>query len=504
MKSTSHLVDEPVHRLTPFGLKDGRFLAPDDVVSGLACGCRCPGCGALLVAKKGEKNAWHFAHHNVIAMETCVESAIHAAAKQVLLDENWLRVPEKRITVQGRTLSGSVEEMTELLKPSRVIRFDYSRAEVWEESIRPDVVGYKKDRRLLIEMFFTHRVDKAKRRTLEALGLPAIEIDLSHIGLTGGFEAVRQRVLHDTVGKGWLFYPGEKEAVDALRVKLDKRIEQHNFKHTARLAAIEARRRQAALARRALAEEDERYRALPRAEKERRLRKELGIVGPWPYYLNKEGPECRAIGEPPRIWQAALFATFIYGKAGSKRRLLFDPIREWVFERFGLVENRADAASVAIKLFLAYMRGCGFLEKVPAESIGSGARYEYVVVHGGLTPPTKRPGGDVKRNTSTNATTAQPEIRCPPFAQAEKERYWSWRASWPAKEEALAMASALSIAAPYKEPLTHMAQALSFEDRGRTPQDVADGLEAQGIPVDITIEFLVELGFVLEGYRSSS
>jgi hypothetical protein len=50
---------------TGFGLRNGRMYAPADVDAGLACGCNCVGCGAILVAKKGTKKRWHFAHHNV-------------------------------------------------------------------------------------------------------------------------------------------------------------------------------------------------------------------------------------------------------------------------------------------------------------------------------------------------------------------------------------------------------------------------------------------------------
>lgn len=66
----------------PFGLLGGRMVSPAEVVSGLACGCVCPGCGAALVARKGSI-AWCFAHHAKTGSESCSESAIHAVGKQV-------------------------------------------------------------------------------------------------------------------------------------------------------------------------------------------------------------------------------------------------------------------------------------------------------------------------------------------------------------------------------------------------------------------------------------
>src|SRR5690606_13381933 len=37
----------------PFGERDGVLYSPAAVDGGLACGCRCPGCGRALLAKKG-------------------------------------------------------------------------------------------------------------------------------------------------------------------------------------------------------------------------------------------------------------------------------------------------------------------------------------------------------------------------------------------------------------------------------------------------------------------
>jgi hypothetical protein len=56
---------------TGFGLRNGRMYAPADVDAGLACGCSCVGCGAILVAKKGTKKRWHSAHHNVEIVDFC-------------------------------------------------------------------------------------------------------------------------------------------------------------------------------------------------------------------------------------------------------------------------------------------------------------------------------------------------------------------------------------------------------------------------------------------------
>jgi competence CoiA-like predicted nuclease len=39
-------------------------IAESDVKNGLSCGCLCFNCKAKMVAKKGKKREYHFAHYN--------------------------------------------------------------------------------------------------------------------------------------------------------------------------------------------------------------------------------------------------------------------------------------------------------------------------------------------------------------------------------------------------------------------------------------------------------
>src|ERR1019366_6536700 len=80
-------------RKIPFGLRDGRLLQPDEVSRGLACNCVCPGCGSRLVAHHGEKKVKHFVHYVTADCINGYESAIHKAAKQVLLQSKQILVP---------------------------------------------------------------------------------------------------------------------------------------------------------------------------------------------------------------------------------------------------------------------------------------------------------------------------------------------------------------------------------------------------------------------------
>lgn len=82
---------------------DGRLVDIDNVPSGLACNCTCPGCGRAMVAKKGDVQAHHFAHHAQQDGQSCVsagETALHKFAKRILDERLEIVLPEK-IVAQG-------------------------------------------------------------------------------------------------------------------------------------------------------------------------------------------------------------------------------------------------------------------------------------------------------------------------------------------------------------------------------------------------------------------
>jgi hypothetical protein len=357
-------------------------------------------------------------------------------------------------------------------------------------------------RRLLVEMCFSHEVDEVKRRKLGSLGLPAIEIDLSDLALTIDFATIRERVLEDSSHKEWLFYPGEAEAEAELRLEVQREVEAlertYDVRETAQRRKEEARLSERERIRQAIAEANEQYRHLPSIEKERLLREKLSIKGAWPYYLNKPSPEASAIAEPARIWQAALFARFVIGKAGRDSRIEVDTLVEWVIGRFGFVENRSADATTAIWKFLAYLGACGFLEKSPYNPYGTPY---YEVTHGDLQPPPRPPKKESTPSSASNTrlvvSTSKPSAEA-----AIKRPHWLWRASWPARHEMLEASEKLLISCPYKDVLGGIARTLTREDCPSEPATFANRLEAQGVPPERTLNFLVELGLALKTLRS--
>ena len=80
-------------RLT-YGLdSNGRLVHVDDVLRGMACNCTCPGCGAPLIARKGEKKQHHFAHANGADCAGARMTALHMLAQQIIEEEKQIRTP---------------------------------------------------------------------------------------------------------------------------------------------------------------------------------------------------------------------------------------------------------------------------------------------------------------------------------------------------------------------------------------------------------------------------
>lgn len=469
--------------------------APADVSSGLACGCTCVGCGATLVAKKGAKKRWHFAHHNVEIGESCAESAIHAAAKQVLLEQNWLRLPGIRVVVYGQATSGQALEESSVLSEERVVRFDRSCAEVWEDGIRPDVVGYRGERRLLVEMYFRHRVDESKRRKIGELKLPSIEVDLSDLDVSTGFDAIAQRVLHETAYKSWLFFPNEEQERQRLSASLGRRIEQANNKFQAKQAADKERQ---AVRQRKLDDDQkrreaatQRYRLMSPQDKEHDLRERLGITGRWPYYLRKESNGASSIAEKAMIWQAALFSRFIFQRANNSFELKQTSVLQWVLERFETGGSTLESVHAEVRRYLGYLSACGFIKKLPYNPYESQG---YIVVHGELDPPARleRP-----RTAPGNQHPVSEEVVLPEAPQPAPTERWIWRASWPKWSEIADEVAALLVASSHGHYLEALLHEISPFSRPDDPLECAAILDQWGVPKDDVMSFLEKLGLVL-------
>lgn len=192
----------------------GNLKHVDDVPSGLACRCKCPGCERDVVAKKGSR-AHHFAHRARINGMTCTspgETALHKFAKRIL---------DERLEITLPALAVRQDEDIETVVASGRRTFDGADLEKREGEIVPDVVLHLKDRSLIIEFMVTHSCDERKIARIREMDVGAVEIDLSSYR-NHTLEDIVEPILHEAP-RTWLHNPKEQSARDRLRARAEER-----------------------------------------------------------------------------------------------------------------------------------------------------------------------------------------------------------------------------------------------------------------------------------------
>lgn len=372
----------------PFGQRpDGRLVEVSQVERGLACNCRCPACGEPLMAKKGEINVQHFAHLAGSYCSSGAETALHLAAKQLVADQLWIRLPELPVKVTRTDRQCGLFVANQVFSEPAAWHFDHVILELAFGQRRPDAVGFSSEVAHGVEVRVTHAVDEAKHADLVAMRLPSIEVDLSAmVGHVFTFDALEQVVIQSTVNKRWLYHPRQAEWEALLLSGFEAWRQSRLAEQARRLESLPpppSRPPQTDVYRDANAK----YRALPDEEKWRRLEWQLGV--PRQQFPSHLRVELRQGGDillaDKTLWQGALFAQFILGTQADGnigRRMPSEAtLGTWLAQRFG-ARGGDDAVRLAVRAYLGYLKACGYL------------RWEeggFHVVHDGLMPLPKAP-----------------------------------------------------------------------------------------------------------------
>lgn len=189
--------------------KNGDLVSVNEVERGLACNCTCPSCGEALLAKQGNVRVWHFSHASETECKGAAESALHLAAKRIIEKTKGLMLPGMTVSQTYRLPDG--RQITEEASiPDMWIDFEEVTVEEQVDSIRPDVIGLVGGRRYLIEIAVTHFVEDDKRKIIQAIGDPAIEIVLDPSAQeTWDWQSLELAVVQGTHLKDWLYHPGK-------------------------------------------------------------------------------------------------------------------------------------------------------------------------------------------------------------------------------------------------------------------------------------------------------
>jgi hypothetical protein len=182
----------------PYGIKNGVPVHISDVERGLACGCVCYKCQGKLVAKKGLKRAYHFAHDS--KNKTCkgsLESVLHLVSKNII-DKH------RRIIVPEITLEFNSKRKPLIIAEQSTYTIDKTYIENKQGEIRPDLRLEIGGKNLIVEIFVTHKVDSSKLEKIKKMGISAIEIDLSKESRDISMPMLTRLVIDEAKNKRWI------------------------------------------------------------------------------------------------------------------------------------------------------------------------------------------------------------------------------------------------------------------------------------------------------------
>lgn len=182
-----------------FALKDAKIVHISEVERGLKCGCKCPICNGLLIARKGEQLGHHFAHYAKTNCEYSGESALHFAAKELLSKAKKMIIPAVFLKFPDSY------RPDELIHEAMEIDIDRVEVEKHFGNVIPDVVVYSGKKFFFIEIYVTHGVDEKKLAKLKESQVSTLEIDLSKRNGAVAPEELSHLLLDDCEEKTWLY-----------------------------------------------------------------------------------------------------------------------------------------------------------------------------------------------------------------------------------------------------------------------------------------------------------
>ncbi|MGG7177187.1 hypothetical protein ACQPU1_06335 [Clostridium paraputrificum] len=214
-----------------FGERDNKIIHIDEITpneNGLKCNCICPFCGEKLKASTlGTHNKKYFSHKGNSNCINNLETAMHKFAKEVIEKEKKIKIPKIMYSKNSKEF--------EIVK-EQVIDFDKIELEKYlsDFDFKSDVIIYKNDIPLVIEVAVTHKVDEEKKNKIIKSNISTIEIyfDKDEIFQLSK-EELENKIINDTENKIWIFNRVEeskKKNIDDML--LAKKLQKRTIKRT--------------------------------------------------------------------------------------------------------------------------------------------------------------------------------------------------------------------------------------------------------------------------------
>lgn len=186
-----------------YAQKNEKLVHVSEVERGLKCGCVCPACGEVLIARKGNKVVHHFAHKSTIECQYGYQTSLHMVAKKIISEYKMIKVPELGLHFPKTNKK-------ELIEEERVLNVSEVVLEKKVNDIIPDILLLTDIGQIIVEIYVTHEVDSEKKKKIKRIGIPVIEINLSEFERNICEEDLREILIDKNDFKTWI-YNGKRE-----------------------------------------------------------------------------------------------------------------------------------------------------------------------------------------------------------------------------------------------------------------------------------------------------
>lgn len=230
--------------LIPFA-KDrntGKIVSIEEVQKGKACNCECPSCHAVLIARHGEQNEWHFAHDSHEYQEAtrqCEYSfyvSVAMMAKQLIEEKKSLALPDYDcvISIMG-VVSRQAYRKNICITKSSVVKFDSCEV----SASHADVVGYIKEIPILVYLDYPKRpylpydLGSEEKRGIIVVDLEQWSTKFRDLlEKPGDRKSLADFLFEQTEGKSWKYHPRQKRLIDSETIKLTQSVDEQEQKLT--------------------------------------------------------------------------------------------------------------------------------------------------------------------------------------------------------------------------------------------------------------------------------
>lgn len=168
-------------------------------------------------------------------------TVLHAYAERLLNHKKSLVLPPVAASLDGRSKTK---------RGAKPYAFDAAKLETMDGETIPDVILYKGEHRMHVEVFVTNRCSEEKRGKIIAAGIAAIEIDLSGVDRNADIVTVNDAIL-TSAPREWIYNRRIQEIRNQLQAEADAEAEaarKRKQKAIADLASTYTRTREQALA----------------------------------------------------------------------------------------------------------------------------------------------------------------------------------------------------------------------------------------------------------------